>query len=697
MVIETHSKVRASHLKRDAYLYVRQSTVRQVFENTESTKRQYALRQRAVALGWPIERVHVIDTDLGQSGASAADREGFKRLITEVSLGHVGVVLGLEVSRLARNCADWHRLLELCALTDALILDEDGLYDPNDFNDRLLLGLKGTMSEAELHFLRARLQGGILNKARRGELASPLPVGFIYDEQKRVCLDPDSQVREVIGLFFQTFRRLGSAYATVKYFREQNLLFPRRLRKGLHKGELVWGELCHSRTLGLLHNPRYAGAFVFGRVQSRKGVDGKAVYRKRPREEWFSLIPGIHEGYISFEEYEGNQHRLRECALAYGLERPKSPPREGPALLQGIVICGVCGCRMTVRYHERRGALLPQYVCQRDGIENARKPCQRIPGATVDRAIGELLMKTMTPVTLDVAMAVQEELSKRLDEADRLRTKQVERACYESELARRRYMQVDPNNRLVADVLEAEWNQKLRALEETKEKSERQRQSDRLRISEEERMQILALTTDFPRLWENPNTPDRDRKRMVRLLIEDATLTRSENITVQIRFKGGTTATLETAVPRPACKTWQTANEVIARMDQLLDEHTYEQIASMLNEEGLFSGKGKQFNGTIVGNICRGYGLKNRWHRLRERGLLTVEEMAETLNVSTATVNAWHRHGILKAHVYNDKRQCLFEPPGDDRPIKWQGRKLSKRHPYIEFLSDHTKEVQYEA
>ena len=697
MVVETHSKVRASHLKREAYLYVRQSTVRQVFENTESTKRQYALRQRALALGWPIERVHVIDTDLGQSGASAADREGFKRLITEVSLGHVGVVLGLEVSRLARNCADWHRLLELCALTDALILDEDGLYDPNDFNDRLLLGLKGTMSEAELHFLRARLQGGILNKAKRGELASPLPVGFVYDEQKRVRLDPDSQVREAIGLFFQTFRRVGSAYATVKYFRDQNLLFPRRLRKGLHKGELVWGQLCHSRTLGLLHNPRYAGAFVFGRVQTRKGLDGRAAYRKRPREEWFSLIPGVHEGYISFEEYEDNQHRLRECALAYGRERPKSPPREGPALLQGIVICGKCGGRMTVRYHERRGTLLPEYTCQKDGIEHGRHHCQRISGVAVDRAVGDLLVETMTPMAIDVALAVQEELSKRLDEANQLRAKQVERVRYEADLARQRYMQVDPNNRLVADVLEAEWNQKLRALEQAQEESDRQGQSDRLRISEEERAQILALTKDFPRLWKDPNTPDRDRKRMDRLLIEDATLTRNEKIMVQVRFKGGTTATLEPAVPRPACKTWQTADGVIARMDKLLDEHTYEKIASILNEEGLRSGKGKPFNGTLVGNICREYGLKSRWHRLRERGLLTVEEMAGLLNVSTATVNAWYRYGILRGHVYNDKQQCLFHPPGADRPFRCQGRKLSKRHPFIEFVPDHAKEVQYEA
>lgn len=690
---EAHAKVKITHLHRDAYLYVRQSTMRQVFENTESTKRQYALRQRAIALGWPTERVHVIDSDLGQSGASAADREGFKRLISEVSLGHVGVVLGLEVSRLARNCTDWHRLLELCALTDALILDEDGLYDPNDFNDRLLLGLKGTMSEAELHFLRARLQGGILNKAKRGELASPLPVGFIYDEQKRVRLDPDSQVREAIRLFFQTFRRLGAAYATVGYFNRQGLLFPRRLRKGLRKGELVWGELCHSRTLQLLHNPRYAGAFVFGRRQTRKGIDGTSICRQRPPEEWFALIPGVHEGYISFEEYEGNQRQLRDCAQAYGSERPKSPPREGTALLQGIAMCGVCGSRMTIRYHERQGALLPEYVCQRKGIEHGQPVCQRISGAAVDRVIGELLIETMMPMAVEVALAVQEELSSRVDEADQLRAKQVVRKRYEADLAGQRYKQVDPNNRLVADVLEAEWNQKLRALEEAQEEFERQSQADRLRINAEERAQILALTTDFPRLWKDQNTTDRDRKRMVRLLIEDVTLTRKENIIAQVRFKGGKITTLTPTVPLPAYKTWQTADGIITFVNQLLDDYTYGQIAALLNERGLLSGKGHQFNATLVGNICRGYNLKSRWDRLRERGLLTLDETANLLEVCSTTVKIWHRHGLLKGHIYNDKHECLFEAPGADKPFKWLGRKLIKRNPHAEFISDHAKEV----
>ncbi len=265
MTRAVHQKVTASHLRRDAYLYVRQSTVRQVFENTESTQRQYALRERAVALGWPIERVIVIDSDQGQSGSSSTDREGFQRLVGEVGMGRAGIVLGLEVSRLARNSSDWHRLLEICALTDTLILDEDGIYSPSDFNDRLLLGLKGTMSEAELHVLRARLRGGILNQARRGALRTPLPVGLVYDPTGNVVLDPDSQVQQSIRHLFETFERTGSASATVKHFRKQGLRFPRRPRSGPHKGELLWEALWHCRVLRVLHNPRYAGAFFFGR------------------------------------------------------------------------------------------------------------------------------------------------------------------------------------------------------------------------------------------------------------------------------------------------------------------------------------------------------------------------------------------------------------------------------------------------
>jgi DNA invertase Pin-like site-specific DNA recombinase len=384
-----HEKVNTDHLKRNAYLYIRQSTLRQVLENTESTIRQYDLRQRAVALGWPMERIIVIDTDLGQSAATASDREGFQKLVTEVSLGKAGIVLGLEVSRLARNSTDWHRLLEICALTDTLILDEDGVYDPSHYNDRLLLGLKGTLSEAEIHVIRARLQGGILNKARRGELQCPLPVGFTYNPEGRPILDPDKQVQESLRFFFDTFRRTGSACAVVKAFRQKQLLFPQRLKKGPHKGELEWGALAHSRALNLLHNPRYAGAFVYGRHRTRLKPDGRETYTKLPREQW-TLLKDVHPGYISWDQYEGNVQRLQENARANGQDRRRSPAREGPALLQGLAVCGLCGSRMTVRYHTRQTKLIPEYVCQSDGADHIISICQRVFGEHVDPAMGQL-------------------------------------------------------------------------------------------------------------------------------------------------------------------------------------------------------------------------------------------------------------------------------------------------------------------
>jgi DNA invertase Pin-like site-specific DNA recombinase len=358
MTQDAHQKVKASHLKRNAYVYVRQSTLRQVFENTESTQRQYALRQHAAALSWPLDRIIVIDTDLGQSGASAADREGFQRLVTEVSLGRAGIVLGLEVSRLARNSMDWYRLLEISALTGTLILDEDGVYDPAHFHDRLLLGLKGPMSEAELHVLRARLQG-IRNKARRGELFVRPPMGYVYSPERKMVLHPDQQVQQAVRLLFETFRRTGSAMATAKYFAEQGLMFPRHVHSGPNKGDVVWAGLGHSRTLRILHNPRYAGAFVYGRTHLRKTVQGDWVIEPVPREEWEVLIRGVHTGYIDWEEYEQNQRCLRDNSQAHGKERRRSPPREGPALLQGLLSCGRCGKRMTVRYHSRRGHLIP--------------------------------------------------------------------------------------------------------------------------------------------------------------------------------------------------------------------------------------------------------------------------------------------------------------------------------------------------
>lgn len=693
-----HQKATASHLARMAYLYVRQSTLRQVEQNKESTQRQYGLRQRAVALGWPTEQVVVIDDDLGRSGAHAADRTGFQRLVSEVGLGKAGIVMGLEVSRLARNSTDWHRLLEICALTETLILDEDGLYDPKHFNDRLVLGLKGTMSEAELHLLKARMRGGVLSKARRGELKGPLPVGLVYNDKDEVILDPDQQIQEALRLFFKTFSRTGSACATTKAFREKGLLFPRRLLKGPRKGEVLWAELPHSRALQLLHNPKYAGAFCYGRTHTRNKADGRTTVERLSRERWHTLLPGAHVGYITWDEFEENQRRLKENCLAFGIAPRKGPPREGSALLQGLVVCGRCGKRMTIHYHQQSGKrIVPEYICQRKGIEHGTGICQRLMGGALDEAMGKLVVDSVTPMTLEVALTVQQQLRSRLEEADQLRNKQVERARYETELARRRYMQVDPDNRLVADSLEAEWNDKLRALNEARETYEKGCQADRAILGDKQREEILALAKDFPSLWNDPKTSQRERKRMIRLLIEDVTLIKDTQITAHVRFKGGSTQTLTLPLPLSATELWRTSSELVAEIDQLLDNHTCSEVATILNERGIRSPKGHRFHTEMVARVRRQHGKASRYERLRTKGFKTLEETAKDLGVVKPTVIKWRKRGLLKAHAFTDKNEYLYEPIADDAPARIRARNIHENKYNPPLVSKPAKEVQYEA
>ncbi len=396
-MLTTVTKVTPDHLRRDAYLYVRQSSLHQVHENRESTARQYDLKRRAQALGWDAAHITVIDEDLGLSGASTTERSGFQRLVADVGLGRVGVVMGLEVSRLARNSTDWHRLLEICALAETLILDEDGIYDPGHFNDRLLLGLKGTMSEAELHVLRARLLGGQLNKARRGELTMRPPLGYVYDRTHHLVLDPDEHIQQTVRLLFETFRRTGSAGQVVRHFAREGILWPRRITTGPRAGDVVFVPLVHSRVLNILHNPRYTGAFIWGRSRQRKIVVGGQVrYRRLPREEWRVFIPNAAPDYLTWQEFEANQVTLRANAAGYGAERMRSPAREGAALLQGLALCGRCGRRMTVRYSVRHGHPLPDYTCQRRGIEEGHGPCQVVPGTGLDDAISQIVLAAVT-------------------------------------------------------------------------------------------------------------------------------------------------------------------------------------------------------------------------------------------------------------------------------------------------------------
>ncbi len=672
-------KVQRRHLERGAYLYVRQSSMRQVIENVESTKRQYALRGRAIALGWRDDQIIVIDSDQGESGASASWRGGFQRLVTDVGMGHAGIVMGLEVSRLARNNADWHRLLEICALADTLILDEDGVYDPASFNDRLLLGLKGTMSEAELHLIKARLRGGILNKVRRGEYRCVLPTGFVYDAAGNVALDPDSQIRDTIAYFFETFSRAASAGQTVKVFRKENLLFPSRLR---NSAVTIFRPLTASTATRTLNNPRYAGAYAYGRRHYRRAADGKKILRNRERDDWLACLPNAHPGYITWEQFQENLKTLKANGRSYELAR-SSPPREGTALLQGRAVCGRCGRHFRVHYAARRGRLDIWYVCDRARSSLGELHCQSIAGMPIDQAIGELVAEKMRPAAVELALEIRREIEARYEEADRLRCRAIERAQIEADLAQRRYMLVDPNNRLVADTLEGEWNHKLRALAKTQEEREHARREDQIVLDDAIRDRLVAMTTDFKTLWRDPSLPNRERKRLLAYLIEDVTLIRlpaEETTRIHVRFKGGKTETLTTQNPKASAQQVKTHPKVVELVDTLLDDHTYPEIADILNDRGIRPGgsarrghANARFTALRVAYLAHRYGLRSRYDRLRDRGMLTAKEAAARLGICEGTLVRWAEHELVAKHAHN-AHAYLYEAPGSNPPVKHSSR-----------------------
>ncbi len=681
---DTTGKVTASRLRRDAYLYIRQPALYQVANNTESTARQYDLRGRAAALGWPAGRIHVIDIDQGHSGASAADREGFQHLVAEVSMGKAGIVLGLECSRLARNNADWHQLLRICAHNDCLILDEDGLYDPASFNDRLLLGMKGQLSEAELHFLRSRLRGGILAKARRGELRLQLPIGLVYDPPGQVTLDPDAGVRGALSLLFETFTATSSAFAVVKTFRDQQLSFPGRHRSGPRAGELYWNSLSHDQVLKILHNPAYAGAYAYGRARHTTGLDGRHHTLSKPIDEWTVLIHDHHPGYLTWPRYQASLQVLAGNAAARGQDRNAGPPREGPALLQGLVVCGRCGRRMTVRYHTRAdGTIVPDYVCQNDGIRAAQPICQHIGGAPVDTAISELILRALTPLALETAITVSDELIRQAGQADAIRAAHVQRAQHAADQARRRYLAVDPGNRLVADALEADWNARLRELAAAQDDYATAKTAAAM-LDEQQRARIRALAADFPALWNNPATPMRERKRLIRLLITDVTLTRGQDtITAAARLPGGQHHTLHLPIPLNAWQERKTPATTITLIDQLLGTHTYSQVASALSQQGLTSGDGKPWDADRVRAHCHTRHIPSLWQRLRDAGMLTLDETARQLGAHPQSIKRWYRLSLITGHLADDRGTCLYHP-GQARPgpalVEAAGKALGDTH-----------------
>jgi DNA invertase Pin-like site-specific DNA recombinase len=672
------AKVTPARLRRDAYLYIRQSTLYQVINNTESAGRQYDRKIRTATLGWPEDRIHVIDIDQGRSGASAADRAGFQHLVAEVSLGRAGIVLGLECSRLARDSADWQQLVKICAHTDTLILDEDGLYDPAIFNDRVLLGMKGQISEFELHFLRARMRGGILAKARRGELALALPAGLVRDRHGQVMLDPDAGVRDAVRLLFATFTATGSAFGVVRAFREQQLTFPARHRRGPRRGELFFQPLTHDRVLTILHNPAYAGAYAYGRARHATGLDGRHHTTARPIGEWTVLIKDHHPGYLTWDQYEDNLAVLTANAAARGDDRAAGPPREGTALLQGLVVCGRCGRRMTIRYHSRHGTQIPEYMCQNDGIRTAQPICQHLPGDSIDSAVSDLILTALTPAAIEVSLAVSDELTAQAERADQLRRAHIQRAEHAADAARHRYLAVDAANRLVADTLEADWNTALRALAAARD-DYRKATAAATALDEQQRGKIRALAVDLPHLWNDPGTPMRERKRLIRLLLTDVTLTRGQDtITAAIRFPGGSHHVLRLPVPLNAWQLRKTPAPLTGLINHLLDSFTYAQIAGQLNAAGHTSSDGHPWDGDRVAKLANYHQMPSHDKRLQDRGLLTLGQIAADLGAHPCSIKRWHRLGLLTGEQADDRGIFRYHP-GQARPAPADTENAVKR------------------
>jgi DNA invertase Pin-like site-specific DNA recombinase len=652
-------KIRPDHLDRVAQVYIRQSTMIQVRENTASTARQYDLAGRACDLGWPQERIEIIDQDQGHSGASAAGRDGFQHLVAQVGLGRTGAILSLEASRLARSCSDWYRLIEICALTNTLVIDEDGVYDPTQYSDRLLLGFLGTMSEAELHLLRSRLLGGKLKKASDGQLRFRPPTGLVYDPQGRIVFDPDEEVQHAIRLILSLFEQSASALAVVQHFAGHNLKCPTRLWGGGRDDQVIWRPLSHGRVLNILHNPAYAGAYVYGRTKTRRlslpGEEPRVKGRTRQvrPEDWPFLIPGHHPGYVTWDQFQQNQQRLDDNRTLPDDDR-RGAPREGTALLQGIVRCGRCGRRMSVRY--LNNGSIPSYECNRLHTHYAGKTCQSVRGDKIDAAVADALLEAMRPAQLEISITAFDHVAAQARQLDRQWQLTLERARYEAELARRRFVAVEPENRLVARTLEREWNERLAEIERMeRDAALHPRLASRL-VDPEEQRRILALAQDLTKVWHAPTTPQTARKQLLAYLIKDVTLCRG-NTTIQVAIRWQTEASTVFEVPRPqrSYEVRRTNPVVVARIRALAPENTDSQIAALLDQEGFRSGTGSRFTQNIVKQLRYTYSIVSGCPEgpaacaggYRADGRCSSKTAAEMLNVNVSTIAEWCQSSIL--------------------------------------------------
>jgi DNA invertase Pin-like site-specific DNA recombinase len=653
--VSRSSKITHGHLEGIAFVYVRQSTANQVLNHRESAARQYSLVDRAVEFGWQFDRVEVIDEDQGQSGATAESRTGFQRLLAEVSLGHVGIILGLELSRLARSNKDWHQLIELCAIFGTILADQDGIYDPTNYNDRLLLGLRGIMNEAELHVLRGRMHDALLSKAKRGEVYVRAPVGYVKSSAGEFELDPDEQARHVIHLIFAEFERLGSVRSVLRYLFEHDIKLPIRPHAGPNKGQLEWRPATPSVVNRVLKHELYAGTYRFGYRQTdprlKKPGQPDAGRVVVPPEKYHALIPDHCPAYISKEQYARNQERIRENRFG---RKTQGAARDGSSILAGLLFCGKCGRRMTVVYSGPRAVM--RYYCTTGVIDFRTSRCQSLSGAELDSLVTEKVLLALEPASLEISIEavadLQQEQQRLLDNWNH----RLERAAFAVDRAKRQYQLVEPENRLVVRELERQWESALHEHQQLSQEYARTRQTHLAALSKDQLQLIRSLAENVPRLWRSPTTTCSERQRVVRLLLERVTVTvqgTTEKVDVAIRWAGGFASHHE--LLRPVRRYDQTVDfeRLRVRLSELkLAGKSYSEIATQLNLEGFRPAKqSKLFNTAIVGRLAkklcrelttsRNVGLElsqNEW---------SVKDLSKTLGIPRSTLQTWKDRGWL--------------------------------------------------
>jgi len=647
------SKIATRHLARLAIVYVRQSSTRQVRENVESTQLQYNLVHRARAFGWSDAQIEIVDDDLGISGQSLEGRAGFQRLLAEISLGHVGIVLGTEMSRLARNCRDWHQLLELCAVFGSLLGDADGIYDPREHNDRLLLGLKGTMSEAELHVLRGRLDAGRKNKARRGEYFSQVPIGYVRTREG-VALEPDEQARDVVRLIFAKFAELGSANAVLRFLRREQVLLGLRQVQGAERGQLIWRVPNRGTLTRILHHPLYAGAYVFGRRPTNpfRNSPGQSQPHRRfvGRDEWQVLLQDKLPAYITWEQWERNQQRLQDNSTSYG-----SGPSRGASPIVGRITCGKCGARMAVSYP---GKNQPYFSCCAAHRDFGEPLCQAFEGSALESLITQLVLTALLPASVELNLQAAASIETERERLEKNHQQSVQRAAYAASLARRRYEETDPSHRLVAAELERSWESSLQTQRKAEEALRRFRQETPTLLTDEQRESIRQLASDFSVLWHSDLTTDVDRQAIVRSVvdhIEVEVVGKTERLLVTVHWAGDFQTHHESRRRVPSFDQLEASHELAQRIQQLYDEgFPLSQIAFQVNHEGYTPPRGVRFTRTSLGALCR---------VLRSKGYLAksprmppnywrASVLCNELGIKRQTISGWRRRGWVQA------RQC---------------------------------------